>query len=289
MRFIGVLFLVICLCFIFRTSVNGQDNRKQNKRDTIHEVIVYEYDTIYVAADTVKLTDTVVHYQIKNKQVTSKKNNFDFLNNFNILKSFNERWSLGVGVHTFVSDAFHDTYKVDSFLRKRTLNSTFEFHVNYQADHFKYSLGIGFLPYHEQLKYQKNSFISSTVSSNGSYDSLLIKSNAIADNYYQYLVVFLNLGRRWGKQTVFFVLNGYISSHILLSSKAIFPISSYVPINSSLIQKIGYQVGFNPCIGFKIRKQFELTIGPFCDYAILNKKKYPYNDQVTLGLNVRIQ
>lgn len=295
MRFKGIFFIFIYVCFI-NVSVNGQDeNRKLNKKDSIKEVIVYEYDTVYVAPDTLKLTDTIIQYQVKERSVESKRNshpsklNFDFLSNFNFLKSFDEQWSLGFGVSTSITGLLQKNNEVDSFSRKRTVNSVFELHLNYRVHQFKYSLGFGYLRYHEKLQYQRNSYMDNTPTSTGYYDSLMIKNNVTANNYYQYLQVFCNVGRKWGNREIFFVLNGYILSNILLNASAVTPTSPALNINSSSVQKLDFQSGINPCIGFKVLRQSELSIGPFCNYSMLSNKKFPSSDQLFIGFSCRIQ
>ena len=204
-----IIVIIILLLFIHNYSVKAQDkNGSTINIDTISEKVIYEYDTVYVAPDTLKLTDTIVYYQVKSKSIKEKKN-LNFFVNLNPLQNISEKWSIGIGANAFIRELNNKNRTVDSFYVKKTINFSYEIHINYDLNRFRYSLGLGFASYHEQLEYQKILNLNNSFTSIGSYDSLSVTNKCTATNYYQYLNVFFNLGKKWGKGPFFFVLNSY--------------------------------------------------------------------------------
>ena len=290
MRFSIFVAATAFLFLINNLSTFGQIHDETHlKLDTIPETIIFEYDTVYLAPDTLKQVDTIVHYQQLKQNNTLQKKNFKFLENFNILKGFNEHWSLGVGFNTYLDGLLDKSLLLDSVSVRKLINYSFEVHLNYKVNQFIYSIGLGYSPVHEQFQAQSINGQNSSIAGNGSYDSLQIKSNCLTTNYYHYLNVFLNVGKKWGHGNVFFVLNSNLTCDILINSSALLPFNPPLKVNSSSIQKIGLKIGINPYIGFKFLKNSEFSLGPFCNYSVLHSQKYPVVNQFIFGIGLKIQ
>lgn len=290
MRFSVFVVATIFLFIINNLNAFGRiHNETRGKLDTIPETIVFEYDTVYLAPDTLKQVDTIVHYQQINPNNAIQKKSFRLLENFNILKGFSEQWSIGIGINTYLDGLMANRLIDDSISVRKLVNYSFEVHLNYKVNQFIYSLGIGYSPVHEQFQIQNTTGHNSSITSNGSYDSLLIKSNCLTTNYYHYLNVFLNVGKKWGHGNVFFVLNSNLTCDVLLNASAFLPFNPPIKVNSSSIQRVGLKLGVNPYIGFKFLRASEFSFGPFCNYSFLNSSKYPIVNQFIFGIGLKIQ
>jgi hypothetical protein len=279
--FFGLGFIIVS------NSANAQvNNNKPVNADTINQTVEYEYDTIFVAPDTIRLTDTLYRFQL-DKNKTSRSRKFKLLNNINIFNSLSDKWSAGLGIYSFLSG--FPINDVDSFSAKWTLNLNFEFHVNYQVNQIRYTLGLGFLPLHEQLQYQGSNSLKSQVVSNGIRDSFLLTSNCTSHNYYNYLQLFFNVGKKWGTRKFFFVLDAGLAGNLLINYHAILPGIQPTKINTSKVGKYGFRIGLNPSIGYKFNNGLNVSLVPFCSYSLLNVYKYPVGEQIIVGLGLRLQ
>jgi hypothetical protein len=281
------LFFIVLASFTLNI-VNAQNiGNNQLKQDSIRETIIYEYDTVYVAPDTLIVTDTIVKYKSDTKPGRPSII-LSFFDKLNLFKNFQREWSAGVGIYSFLSGFPGKDASIDSFSLARLINYQFEFHVNYTVGQNRYSLGVRFTPLREQLHYNETQYIKKDISQ-GVTDSLMVTNNGNNTNYYQLLGIVFNFSRNFGSRSVFFVFNGYVSADMVLGYSAYLPVRQKIEISSSSVRKIAYSFGVSPCLGFKFWQRIDLSIGPFCNYVMQNRDKYPVTSPFTYGMGIKIQ
>ncbi|HEY4784485.1 MAG TPA: hypothetical protein VIH57_00485 [Bacteroidales bacterium] len=290
MKVFGVYFI---LAIIINQPIKAQaKNEKFEPSDTIHENVLYEYDTVYVAPDTLKLTDTIIHYKPNpNPNQIKPSHSSTFFDKINILNNMSDKWTVGIGLGSFVSGLFEKGNVVDSFSTKRTINYIFDIHISYQLNRFKYTVGVGFSPIHERLWFAADRFSITSLTGSGSYDSIRVKKDCVSDNYFNYVNVFFSMSHRWGnvKQKVYVGVNTFISEDFLINYNAVLPADQVIKIKDSSVRKAGTRIGVFPCVGFRSKKNLNFAVGPFCWYSLVDNHKYPFSDRLVLGIEFKIQ
>jgi hypothetical protein len=270
------LYIVILIAFLFKTfTINAQASEKNVvKPDTITETIVYEYDTVYLAPDTIKLIDTIVNY------LPAKKK----------LKPYN--WTIGISFAPFISSAFNGQNVIDSFSLKQKLNYGIDFNVRLIKKGVIYGMDVGITPIREQLVFQYSSQASQQNNAD-IYDSLRISNNCTSTNYFNYLNANLFIGKKWRKANVFYGMNACFLTNILLGYKALLPINN--PDNkipSSMVKKLGFGVALNPNIGYRIGKNWEFYLSLLYRYTLNKESKYPQSNlrymDIALGAGLNL-
>ncbi len=248
--------------------INAQVSEENHVRpDTTIQTIIYEYDTVYIAPDTVKLTDTIINY------LPAKKN----------IK--NHPWSVGISVSPFVPNAFNEKNSLDSFSLQRTVNYRVALNLQYDHKNFIYSIGFGITPLHERIHYQGSLAANTQQQLSVPYDSLSINRNCTADNYFNYLNVYLTVGKKWVKRKIYYAITASIIADFLLDYKAFLPVSNQDnQIKASSVRKFSYATALSPYMGYRFGKKLELYIAPFYRYTINKKNNYPLNNLNNLGI-----
>lgn len=287
MRLLFCFLIGLCLLLTCNTLRAQVGDKNPVKIDTVKETIIYEYDTLFVAPDTIRLTDTIYRYQqqLNNKPVI--RHRFDILNKINLFSGLSDKWSAGIGFYSYLSGLTDHT--IDSLSIKQTLNFDFEFHVNYQPNKMRYTVGIGYRPVHEQLQYLGSTSIYNKDISSGIRDSSLIGGNCSSKNYYSCFQLFFNIGRSWGSKRIFFVLDARFSGAYLINYKAILPGLEPSKISSAMVDKYRINVGLYPSIGYKLQENLSISLVPFCAFSPNNTNKYPAGERIMVGIGLRVQ
>jgi hypothetical protein len=245
-------------------------------QDTINETIVYEYDTVYLAPDTIRLTDTIVNYT--KPKVTPKKTRsriFRFFSSYSIFSNFTPS-SLELKVSPFAYENFINKQFIDSSENKTGINLSYLVQLNYNIRKFVISASFGFTPFQEKYSF-KDSYYSDTrqAGSNESYDSILVYRNNTYVNYYNYLNLSLSFGRTWNiSKKIFFKVNISGHSDVLIGHSANV-IGDSIKLSSSSARSIDFSVSISPYIGYKINKTLGIFISPFYQHSLAETDKYP--------------
>ena len=268
-RFLIFLFF---LSIVFNITASAQiPEENKTNIDTLKENIIYEYDTIYLAPDTVRITDTIYHLL----PLQIKKHHFSIE---------------AVFVPYFYS-SFNSQFFSDTLLVKNNLNYNFTLNLVYEKNRYLFSAGIGFSPFHEHLS-KTTSTLSSTSATNGQqlYDSLLIINDCTTENYYNYLGLQLMIGRKWTYRKLNFELKTYLITNLLLNYKAYYPTSE--PENeirkSDVLQSV-YSVCVSSGFGYQFTKRIGLNISPFYSYSFSNRHKFPRRAFQSIGIGVGVK
>ncbi len=234
------------------------------KRDTI-ETIIYEYDTVYVSPDTIRITDTIVNYQtIKPLYINMST----------------QHWSIGANFLVLGSNFFGEKSVIDSFKEKNTINYSYTLNFQYYNKGFMVGLGGGITNIHDRIKYQQ---IHNTLIAD---DSISIVNNCISDNYFRYLNLSLSMGKEWGKRKIHYALSASFITDILIDYKAVLPISEqvYNKIFDTSVRKIGLAVMLSPSVIYRIGKKVDFCISPCYRYTLNKRNFYPLSNLQDLGI-----
>lgn len=240
------------------------DNHQSMKLDTIKETIIYEYDTIFVAPDTIRMVDTIVNYQSV-KPVSIKTQTDKALH-----------WSVGTAVLPVFYNFFED-HKTDSFYIKHNVGTGAELILRASAKKYFYMLRLGLIPIHEEMANQ-NIYLTSVKQNSAYYDSLSVTNNCISNNYYNYLSFAASLGRKWGEGKLYFSFHLSILTDILVKHDAILPVITKERIADTSINKFSWGVAVNPCVGYVLSKRLEIFLSPYYRYSFFQRNKYPNSD-----------
>lgn len=252
-------------------------------KDSIEEIVIYEYDTVYLAVDTIHITDTVVNIvkqneTHKNAAISTKNNSF-----FKGIKpNFVE-----VFVAPFASGNFGDKKLSDSLSSVAVLNFSYFLKLNYSLNNYILTFGLGFTPYHEKYTFRRDYYSSNKeLSPDGIYDSLLINKAYIENIYCNYLNFSLLLKRQWS-------LNPNIS--ILLKAGGVADILLQYSqetnnVDASTIRNFDFSaiIGFE--LSYKFSKKIEVYLSPIYQHSLLNDHLNPSTSfqKAGLGLGFRL-
>jgi len=245
-------------------------------KDTIKEITIYEYDTVYVDSDTIRLTDTIFDII---KSIPKKENKFRLF-----LSSMVPN-SIGVNLNTFIAGNLKEKKLSDSLLYQNVINYSFSFHINYVYNKYLLSIGIGLTPYHEKYHFKQTYYSLSGTNTNGAYDSLLINNEYNAQYYYNYLNLNVLFGRKWKLNKKWFLsLNAGFIADFLVGYKQGNTITS-----KSKLGKFDISIAFAPHLIYnyeKHRRNFELYLSPFYQHSLLNDTKFPLTSFQKIGIGV---
>jgi hypothetical protein len=261
-----LIFTIVFISFNFNTTAYSH---QFIKKDTVENVF-YEYDTVYMAPDTIRITDTIIDYQTVQpvEEITNS-----------------ECWSIGLEVVPFTSNIFNSKSSIDSFSLKNTVNYIYSLKLQYVYRGFIIGLGVGITPLHDRIRYTSaNNFLISN-------DSISIVTTNTSENYYRYFNFYLNVGRKWGKSKFHYSFNAGLIADVLIDYNARFPIDNqYNKISDNFVRKIGLAVMLNPSISYRIWKKLDFYISPLYRYNLNKRNLYPLsnlqNAGIGLGLNL---
>ena len=268
---------IILIQVLFSVSVFSQID--STLKDPNKEITIYEYDTVYLQPDTIRLTnviiDTIKTNPIKNEQLVSK-NNHPFFSA--IMPN-----SVGVKITPFISEIHQNTKISDSLYSQSVINTSFSIQVNYNYNKYILSIGAGFTPYHEKQHF-KNTYYSSNLKSSpsGIYDSLLINKEYTANYYYNYLNLNIIFGREWKLNKKWYLsLNAGCIGDYLIGYK-----QNNTNVTESTVRKFDISLTFTPSLTYKINRNFEIYISPFYQHSLLDDKKNPNSSAQKMGIGV---
>lgn len=251
-----------------------------NVNDTIIEEIIYEYDTIYMAPDTIWIIDTVYMPIEKADLKKARKKVFK--------KTLHNLTPYSIGFETtfllagnFTNRKFNDSINVDYLL-----NQSYSVHIDYLFGEFLVSAGVGYLPFREKHHFSSSSYLSNEeLSPSGNYDSIQITQNYNAEYYYDFINAFLLIGKQWNINKKFsFALQAGLSVDILRTFKqGQLDIGNYKP------PELNYSAQINTTICYKVNKNFEIFISPQYQRALNNRKEIPITLSQKTGIGVGIK
>lgn len=281
MNFRRICIVIIQILF----SVSTFSQIDSTFKDTVKEIIIYEYDTVYIAADTIWLTYTIIDIEKTN---TVKKKKFVFPRfSFKKLRSFlfpiipN---SYGINVAPFVAGNLQEKIVSDSLSSQAVINTSFSMQMNYYSRKYILSIGAGFTPYHEKHHFQRT-YYSSNIQTNTfePYDSLLINMEYSADYYYNYLNLNVLFGRKLKlNKKLFLNLNlGFTADYLIDYKQG----NTNIPLSS--VRKFDISFIISPHLVYKKnRRSFEFYLSPFYQHSILQDDKYPKTTFQKMGIEV---
>ena len=267
----------LILVFISFSVFSQMDS---TRRDSIEEIIIYEYDTIYIQPDTIRITDTIFDII---KRDSLKVIEPDISKKIKLKRYFSMKGilpkSMGFSVASFFP--INTQSPSDTLILQQVFNTAFKLHLNYYSKKYLLSIGVGYSPYHERFSGFDGSYSSNrdTVTS-GSYDSLQISNNYKVDYYYDYLSLDLILGRK-------FIINKKIELNLNFGASTDFLIGykqGNTSVSDSMLRKFDFSLYISPQIIYKINKKLEFRFSPFYHHAILDDKKHPYLLQQRVGI-----
>lgn len=265
-------------------------------RDTLNEVIVFEYDTVYLKPDTLRVTDTIVEIE---KAVSSgkKKSSFNrffskissqsFLTNNALLTghSFLSHItpnSISFGVAPYINGNESSVTTANATNSQSVVNKSFALLWNYNYSNFVLSVGTGFTRYHEKQQ-ELLTYYSANIQTNTHepYDSLFVTDNISSDYYYNYLNVYALFGYSWvfNKKLSLLLSGGFVTDFLIGYKQG----NTNNP-SSSVIRKTDVRAAFAPSLNYKITRNFGLFVAPFYQRSLVNDKKYPYSSFQKMGV-----
>ena len=257
------LFL-ITLLLISCNVVTWASDQTSLVRDTT-ETVIYEYDTIYVSPDTIRITDTIISYQSQRPLQVKEKE---------------EHWAIGISLLPMVSNFFGEKSVIDSSSAKKVYNFTYNVNFQYNYKGFIVCLGGGITRLHDRIIYpqRRNQLIAS--------DSILIVGNCISDNYFRYVNLSLSLGKKWGKRRIHYALSASFITDILIDHNAILPLSEqvYNKTFDTSVRKIGIAIMISPSVIYRLGKKLDFFISPCYRYTLNKRNLYPLSNLQEVGI-----
>jgi hypothetical protein len=261
-------FIVFCFLFSFSFSFSTI-----SQIDSVKEITIYEYDTIYLQPDTIRLIDTVIDI-VKIPPINKKKSTFEaYYPPHLILNSF------GFHIYSYFAGNLIEERVTDSLYSKPVFNYAISGQINFQKKKLQISVGVGFAPFQEKQYFKYNSYVLKT-DSTGMSDSLLITNKSNYLYHINYLNLNVLIGRKWrvNKKWTLSLDAGFFAD-ILIGYK-----QGNTNKHSSLIQKVNLSFGLSPTFYYRERKKTEFFISPFYQHSIMHKKDFPYTTFQKIGI-----
>jgi hypothetical protein len=276
---------IYILWFLVSFSLSAFSQVESGLSDSINEITIYEYDTIYLQPDTIRLIDTIVDI-VKIPSTNQSQSNLKNSSSPNSL--FIIPNSIGINISPFFGGSMYDKNVSDSLYSKLIFNYAITGQINYQSKKYLLSIGIGLSPFKE-THYFKTSTNHLIADSTGIYDSVMISNKSTYNYYINYLNFNVLIGRKWQinkKWSVNFKIGCF--TDFLLGYK-----QGNTNNPDSLVQKFNLSIGFSPGICYKAGKRIEFFISPFYQYSLFRKKEFPYTASqktgIGLGFNINLK
>jgi len=256
---IGKLFVWFSLfLFLSLGYVEAQPQKDTVVIDSTGEDVIYVDETLYLAPDTIKLTDTIVDYLTDaRKNVLTKQE----------MGIYCSPYSSGLFTNNWVSDSV-SVLKIVIY----ELGLRWQCYVNKTI--FNFSLG--YKKVNEQLLYTNNYHLTSTDIS-GVYDSILLKSAYTIKNYYNYFNISLGVGHHWDLHKFGFSLNAFLTAGILMNNSDYVANAdaAIVQLRKNDITNTPFSIGLQPDLAYKLTTKINLHLSLNYGYSLNNSKKYP--------------
>ena len=285
---------VFILPLIFSTTVFSQ--RTPSLRDTIKETIIFEYDTVYLKPDTIRMTDTILNIIHSNPVKKPKPffHNFSFfprrlnISTSPVLSSRFRPNSIGIAVVPFVAGNLKKEQISDSLTTQPLINVSFCLKLNYMLGKRSiFSVGAGFTPFHEMQQFQRTYYARVPDSNRtDAYDSLLVSEERTYNYYYNFLNLYLLYGRKWN-----------LTDNLYLSIDAGCAVDLLLDYNQgntnrqpSETGKFNISFSISPSFSYKLSNNIEFCLSPFFQHSFGLNKKYPHpffeKTGVGAGINI---
>lgn len=247
-------------------SVSAQVQNPDSTRDSLNETIIYEYDTVYVAPDTIRMTDTVVNY------LPSP-----------VKPSMNTRshWAIAVNYSPYISNFIEHVSPSDSFSVSKTINHETDIQCQYRFHKYLLSFALGYSFLQERIDY-KYDHLTTSENVSGIYDSLLIKSSGSIHNNYEYINLTVDLGRIWQRDNFNFFCNLRIKAAFLMMNNSMLP-DNY--IKRTELQKTAYLGSIQAGVAYSLTKNIQWQLSPFFQYCFSEAQRYPLGNRQVIGLS----
>jgi hypothetical protein len=270
-----VSFLPAILLFISVSSrLNGQVVAKDTLlTDSVPEIIVYEDDTLYVAPDTIRITDTIVHLIKEKVPIRLRKN------------------ELGINFTPFFTGFSGLSLQSDSLTLHTTINYRSGIQFSYYTRHLAWYVQAGYESVHNRIDYS-HSYMATGEDVSGVYDSLFIKSKHEINNYFDFLYVQLGLGKRWEfkRYTLSIYTLAMYSFMYKQACAEVYDDLTEVELSPDSRQKSSVLAGLQFDLGYKVTPSLLLHVVPTYQYKFMSEKKYSQGDThrmgVTFGMSV---
>ena len=292
MNYRKICFFILPL--IFSTTVFSQVT--PSLRDTIKETIIFEYDTVYLKPDTIRMTDTILNI-IHSKPVKKPKplfHNFSFFSRGQTTytgSAFTSTFlpnSIGIAIVPFVAGNPTKEHVSDSLTTQPLINVSFCLKLNYMLGKRSiFSVGAGFTPFHE-MQHSQRTYYARVPDSNrtDAYDSLLIREERTYNYYYNFLNLYLLYGRKWNVTDNLYVsINAGCTVDLLLDFK-----QGHTNRQPSETGKFYISLIISPSLSYKLSNNIEFCLSPFYQHSLGVDKKYPHSffqkTGVEAGINI---
>lgn len=276
-----IWFITICLLY----TVSAISQVDSTFSDSVNEIIIYEYDTVYLASDTIRITDTIFDFIKPAKEksiIVPSKNNSSF-------SGFLVPQSIGLSIATFRSGYFYDKILFDSIQPQSRNNLNYSFRLNYHFKKYNLLFEFGFCPFFEKYNYVQTIHASTINSSQlGTYDSLLITEKYTVNSQYNYLNFGIYFGRKWEilKRITLKPNVGSVVDFLLNYSKENSNLQAIEKQNFYFSLRINFE------IIYKFNHRFELNLTPFHQRCIIQCDNHPYTyfqkTGISIGLSINL-
>ncbi len=267
-------FIIVIIQILLSTTAFSQIDPVS--KDSLNEVTIYEYDTVYLEPDTIRVTDTITTI-IKATEVKKKKA---------YSLAFLAPKSIGFNLLPFISGNLKNKSISDSLSYKTVFNTSFSVQLNYYNKKYLFSIGAGFTPFHEKYQYSGTYYSTDgETDTTGTYDSLLINKKYTAEYYYQYLNLNILFGKKWklNKKWNLRLVTGFTTDFLFAYKQG------NSETMSSEIRKFDVSIYLSPQIVYNYKKRkrnFEVYLSPFYQHSLLGNNKYPYTTFQKMGIGV---
>ncbi|HEX3006960.1 MAG TPA: hypothetical protein VHO90_05030 [Bacteroidales bacterium] len=261
-------FSAVLLLISVSTRLSGQVVARDTLRtDSVPEIIVYEDDTLYVAPDTIRITDTIVHLIHEKVPIRVRKK------------------EAGVYFTPFYTGFSRLTLQSDSLTLHTTMNYRSGIQFSYYAPRFAWYLQAGYESVHNKIQYS-HSYMTTGEELSGVYDSLFVKSNHQINNYFDFVYIQLGLGKRWEfkRYTLSIYTSGMYSFMYKQTCADVYNELIERELSPDSRQKSSLSAGLQIDMGYKITRSLLLHAIPTYQYQFVSEKKYPQGDAHRLGV-----
>lgn len=257
---------------MFNTQVVAQIPKKLvSVNDSLEEEIIYVDDTLYLAPDTIKMIDTIVHYLP------------------DVHKTITPKWEMGIYVQPYEIGFFTDKIISDSASLLKTSVYDVDLQLHHYSKHMVYGFSAGYKKVNERFLYS-HFYYTNSDDVLGVYDSLRLKKDYTIENYYSYCNIAFAVGRYWSGKKFAFSCNAFLMFGILTANSKYHLNISYIDsqIQSSNIKKTLFAVGIGPCLAYKIASKTKLNLSLNYEFYPENTHNHPvvYNHVLGFGTGI---
>jgi hypothetical protein len=279
-------FSIIILFFSFSAFSQVDSTMK----DSIEEIVIYEYDTLYYAPDTIFTSDTIYRVDTIFINKNKKKRNRKWIQTFKSIRK-NYQFSIIPRSYSLVGGIFfngklEETLQSDSLYFQPNYNYSYSLQLSYNLLAFELLFGIGNSKLNEQFYYYNSyqtQISTSTISNN--YDSLTVDEKIVVNTYYDNLNLYVLLGKRFdlNRRKLFFSFHGGCFADYLLKYE-----QGNTNISKDQVKNISLSFLFTPKLSIRLKRNFELYFAPYLKWPLNKSDKFPKNTLNEYGINLGV-